>query len=145
MFLQEADFDKRRFYGSGFIVTSDGYVVTNKHVTRNGISYVVTFVDGRQFPADLVAQAVANDIAVLKIRSNETWTPVSWVTVIRSGAAMLSSRSAIRLATRALSPPASSARSTGIWGILSSTITCRLMLRSTRAIPEDHCSTGMGK
>lgn len=76
VFVQVAESDKRRFYGSGFIITPDGYVVTNKHVTRNGISYVVTLVDGRQFPADLVAQAVANDIAVIRIRSSETWTPV---------------------------------------------------------------------
>jgi serine protease Do len=76
--VQHAEADKRRAYGSGFIIRADGYVLTNKHVTRNGISYSVTLADGRQFPADLVAQAVANDIAILRIRSNETWTPVKF-------------------------------------------------------------------
>ena len=76
--VQHAKADKRRAYGSGFIIRADGYVLTNKHVTRNGISYSVTLADGRQFPADLVAQAVANDIAILRIRSNETWTPVKF-------------------------------------------------------------------
>lgn len=74
--VQDAEPDKKRFYGSGFIITTDGYVVTNKHVTRNGISYLVTFADGSQYPAELIAQAYATDIAVLKIRSDRTWTPV---------------------------------------------------------------------
>src|SRR5262245_54903206 len=73
---QAAEPDEKRAYGSGFIVSPNGYVVTNKHVTVNGISYTVTLADGRRLPADLISEAVAYDIAVLKIRSNETWTPV---------------------------------------------------------------------
>ena len=70
--------DKKQFFGSGFIATADGYVITNKHVIRNGISYTVTFADGRQYPANFVAQADAYDIGVLKIRSsNETWPAVT--------------------------------------------------------------------
>jgi serine protease Do len=69
--------DKKLTFGSGFIVSTDGYVVTNKHVIRNGINYTVTFADGRVYPADFVAQAEAYDIGVLKIRSsNETWPAV---------------------------------------------------------------------
>jgi len=68
---------KKEFFGSGFIATTDGYVISNKHVVRNGISYTVTFADGRVYPADFVAQAEAYDIGVLKIRgSNETWPAV---------------------------------------------------------------------
>jgi serine protease Do len=75
--VQDPDPDKQRFSGSGFIISTDGLILTNKHVTRNGISYTVTFSDGRQLPADLIEEAVAFDIALLKIRSNETWTPVT--------------------------------------------------------------------
>jgi serine protease Do len=74
--VQDPSPDKQRFFGSGFIISPDGLVVTNKHVVRNGISYSVTFADGRQLPADLVEEAVAYDLAVLRIRSNEKWTPV---------------------------------------------------------------------
>ncbi len=74
--VQDPDPDKQRWYGSGFIISPDGLVVTNKHVVRNGISYTVTFSDGRQLPADLVEEADAYDLAVLRIRSNEKWTPV---------------------------------------------------------------------
>ncbi len=74
--VQDPSPDQQHWYGSGFIISPDGLVVTNKHVVRNAISYTVTFSDGRQLPADLVEEAVAFDIALLKIRSNETWTPV---------------------------------------------------------------------
>jgi serine protease Do len=74
---QAATPDKSIWYGTGFIVTTDGYVVTNKHVARNGISYRVTLAsDGSQFPADLVAMAICCDIAVLKIRADRPFRAV---------------------------------------------------------------------
>ena len=76
LLVQDPDPDKTRWFGSGFIISTDGLVVTNKHVVRNGIAYSVTFSDGRQLPADLVEEAAAYDIAVLRIRSTEKWTPL---------------------------------------------------------------------
>src|SRR5215472_5484155 len=76
LMVQDPDPDKTRWFGSGFIISTDGLVVTNKHVVRNGIAYSVTFSDGRQLPADLVEEAAAYDIAVLRIRSKEKWTPL---------------------------------------------------------------------
>jgi serine protease Do len=74
---QAATPDKSIWYGTGFIVTADGYVVTNKHVARNGISYRVTLAsDGSQFPADLVALSICCDIAVLKIRADRPFRAV---------------------------------------------------------------------
>jgi serine protease Do len=69
--VQDAEPDKRFFFGSGFIVTPDGHVVTNKHVTHNTISISVILSDGRQLPADLVAEARGFDIAVIKIRTDK--------------------------------------------------------------------------
>ena len=58
--------------GSGFIVSADGYVVTNSHViTADGQgeveSITVTMPDGSEFPAKLIGRDAASDLAVLKI------------------------------------------------------------------------------
>jgi serine protease Do len=66
---QVAQPDRSLWYGSGFIIASDGYVITNKHVVHNGVSFKVTLNDGTQLPADLIAEAVCCDVAVIKIRA----------------------------------------------------------------------------
>jgi S1-C subfamily serine protease len=66
---QAAEPDRSLWYGSGFIIATDGYVITNKHVVHNGVSLNVTLNDGTQLPADLIAEAVCCDIAVIKIRA----------------------------------------------------------------------------
>lgn len=58
--------------GSGFIVSADGYVVTNNHViTADGQgeveSITVTMPDGTEYPAKLIGRDAASDLAVLKI------------------------------------------------------------------------------
>jgi serine protease Do len=58
--------------GSGFIVSADGYVVTNNHViTADGQGQVesitVTMPDGTEYPATLAGRDAASDLAVLKI------------------------------------------------------------------------------
>jgi serine protease Do len=76
MMVQDAEPDKRYFFGSGFIVSADGYVVTNKHVTHNAINIYVTLSDGRRLPADLLAEAMYNDVAVIKIKTDKPLPPV---------------------------------------------------------------------
>jgi serine protease Do len=58
--------------GSGFIISADGYVVTNNHViTAEGRGTVeeitVTMPDGTEYPAELIGADAASDLAVLKI------------------------------------------------------------------------------
>ena len=58
--------------GSGFIISADGYVVTNNHVvTADGQgeaeSITVTLPDGTEYPAKVVGKDAASDLAVLKI------------------------------------------------------------------------------
>lgn len=53
--------------GSGFIVSSDGIVVTNQHVTSGAEEIIVTTVEGRDYPARLLGEDPLTDIAVLKI------------------------------------------------------------------------------
>lgn len=57
--------------GSGFIISSDGYVVTNEHVAnRNARTIKVTLSDGREFDAIRVGSDEFTDLALLKITSN---------------------------------------------------------------------------
>jgi S1-C subfamily serine protease len=54
--------------GSGFIVSSDGYIVTNEHVVDySGATYTVILPDGTEAPATLKQTDSENDIALLKI------------------------------------------------------------------------------
>lgn len=53
--------------GSGFVITQDGYILTNYHVIDGASSIKVAFVDGTTYDAALVGGEEANDIAVLKI------------------------------------------------------------------------------
>ncbi len=61
--------------GSGFILTQDGYILTNQHVIDSARSITVTMYDGTAYDAELVGYDTANDIAVLKIDA-EGLTPV---------------------------------------------------------------------
>ena len=53
--------------GSGFIVTEDGYIVTNYHVVQGSSSIKVTMYDNSSYDATLVGYDESNDVAVLKI------------------------------------------------------------------------------
>lgn len=55
--------------GSGFVITSDGYILTNYHVIEGASSIKVAFVDGTTYDAKLVGGEQENDIAVLKIEA----------------------------------------------------------------------------
>ncbi len=53
--------------GSGFIITADGVIVTNQHVTDGAQQIVVTTRDGRDYTARLLGEDPQTDIAVLKV------------------------------------------------------------------------------
>ena len=53
--------------GSGFIISEDGYVMTNNHVVENAARITVSLQDGRKFRAEVVGTDPTTDIAVIKI------------------------------------------------------------------------------
>lgn len=66
--------------GSGEVIKSDGYIVTNNHViaiAANGGSVEVQFFDGQTVPATIVGRDPQTDIAVLKIDSSRKLQPIA--------------------------------------------------------------------
>jgi serine protease Do len=59
--------EKRPSLGSGFIVSADGYVVTNHHVVEDADEISINTSDGNEFPATLVGGDFVSDIALLKV------------------------------------------------------------------------------
>ncbi len=57
--------------GTGMIVTSDGLILTNKHVVEGATGFTVTLSDGKQYPAKLVTTDPSNDVAFLRIEAND--------------------------------------------------------------------------
>ena len=61
--------------GSGFIISKDGYILTNHHVIEDSTSITVSFYDGSSKEAKLIGYDASNDIAVLKVEATDL-TPV---------------------------------------------------------------------
>ena len=57
--------------GSGFIISQDGYIVTNYHVIKEAKIISVEFFDGQEFNAKLIGFESEMDIALLKINSEK--------------------------------------------------------------------------
>jgi Do/DeqQ family serine protease len=57
--------------GSGVVISSDGYIVTNNHVIKNATDIEVTLNNKKIYKANLVGTDPANDIALLKIETND--------------------------------------------------------------------------
>ncbi|ALF29231.1 DegQ family serine endoprotease [Brucella abortus] len=55
--------------GSGFVISEDGYVVTNNHVVSDGDAYTVVLDDGTELDAKLIGADPRTDLAVLKINA----------------------------------------------------------------------------
>jgi len=60
----------RQSLGSGFIISSDGYILTNNHVVDKATDIKVALADGRMFDAKLVGKSPDIDIALIKIEAN---------------------------------------------------------------------------
>lgn len=53
--------------GSGFIISPDGYILTNHHVAGNASKIVVTMTGGKRYDAEIIGSDMVSDVALLKI------------------------------------------------------------------------------
>lgn len=60
-----------RGIGSGFIISSDGYVLTNNHVVDNSNGIFVTMTNGKEYKAKVIGTDARTDIALLKIDAKD--------------------------------------------------------------------------
>jgi serine protease Do len=64
--------------GSGFIISADGYAVTNHHVVKDAEEVSIKTSDGREFKADVVGSDSKTDLALLKIKGSDKFAYVSF-------------------------------------------------------------------
>lgn len=62
--------DSQGSTGSGFIISADGYIVTNAHVIAKSKSITITLTDKRQFQAKVIGADARTDVALLKVEGN---------------------------------------------------------------------------
>ncbi len=63
--------DPRTSLGSGFVISDDGYVITNYHVVREADEIIVRMSDRSEYPARIVGTDQRSDLAVLKIDTSD--------------------------------------------------------------------------
>jgi serine protease Do len=56
--------------GSGIVLTSNGYILTNRHVVEGSSSLTVALMDGTEYPATLVKESTTTDLALIKINAS---------------------------------------------------------------------------
>ena len=64
--------------GSGFIIDSEGLIVTNNHVVGEADEITVTLQDGAEFKAELIGRDSKTDLALIKIKTNKSLPFVKW-------------------------------------------------------------------
>ncbi len=64
--------------GSGFVISQDGYIVTNEHVIRGADEILIEFYSGRELPAEVIGTDPNTDIALLKVTEEATLPFVSF-------------------------------------------------------------------
>lgn len=63
--------------GSGVIISSDGYVITNNHVVDNSTKLQVTLADGRKVPGKIIGKDAKTDLALVKVEARNL-TPIDF-------------------------------------------------------------------
>jgi serine protease Do len=68
----------RQALGSGFVISSDGHIITNNHVVEDAAEIHVVFGEKNNVPAKLIGRDAATDIAVLKVDPQPNMAVAAW-------------------------------------------------------------------
>jgi len=68
---------KREGAGSGFVISPDGYIVTNNHVVEDSDEIFVAFTDGTELPATVTGRDPKTDIALIKVETDRELTAIA--------------------------------------------------------------------
>jgi serine protease Do len=63
---------KQRSLGSGFIISADGYIITNNHVVEQVDKIIVKLSDGKEYEAKVIGKDAKTDIALIKIKATDS-------------------------------------------------------------------------
>ena len=63
---------KQRSLGSGFIISADGYIITNNHVVEQADKIIVKLSDGKEYEAKVIGKDAKTDIALIKIKATDS-------------------------------------------------------------------------
>ncbi|MBI1195255.1 MAG: Do family serine endopeptidase [Gammaproteobacteria bacterium] len=63
--------EDRKSLGSGFVISKDGYILTNTHVIKDADEVTVRLTDRREFPAKIIGSDDRSDVALLKIDADD--------------------------------------------------------------------------
>jgi serine protease Do len=74
--VQNRFFGASQGQGSGFVISPDGYILTNNHVAENAAEIKVKFTNGEEYKAAVVGADPASDVALLKIQASKE---LSWL------------------------------------------------------------------
>jgi len=64
--------------GSGFVISEDGYIVTNNHVIEQADEILIEFFSGRELPATVIGTDPNTDLALLKVETDTALSFVPW-------------------------------------------------------------------
>lgn len=84
---ERPDQEEARSLGSGFFISSDGFIVTNNHVVEGATEIEVVLEDGREIAAEIVGTDPSTDLAVLKVLEGDDFPYVEFAssTPVRRG------------------------------------------------------------
>ena len=63
--------EMQRDIGTGFVVSSDGLIITNRHVVSRDADYIIVSHEGKEYEVEKISRDPSNDIAILKVNTTD--------------------------------------------------------------------------